>query len=184
MKSRKTIRLQGYDYAQDGWYFITICTFQFEEIFGEIDENSQFLPSKLGEIVKEKWLETSKIRPNVYLDTFQVMPNHFHAIVVIGGKNTLPNIEGFPNTNDTYSSFSSPKRTVGAIVRGFKGSVTKEYNKINDKSIATIWQSNYYERIIRNLNELNSIRNYIEKNPINWQKDKESFKKLLLKMNK
>ena len=185
IKSRKSIRLQGYDYAQNGWYFITICIKGFEELLGKISNDGVFIPNEIGKIVEVTWLLTPQIRPSVELDTYQIMPNHFHGIVVIGSKNSLPLIHGFPDTHNPPSKFQSPKRTIGAIVRGFKGASTKLIRKnlvgnFDDK----IWQRNYYERIIRDEAELNRIRTYIENNPKKWQEDKEFFKKLLDKMAK
>ncbi len=97
-KSRKSIRLQGFDYAQNGWYFITICIKGFEELLGEISNDGIFIPNEIGKIVEETWLLTSQIRPTVELDIYQIMPNHFHGIVVIGSKNSPPLIQGFPDT--------------------------------------------------------------------------------------
>ena len=33
---RRSIRLKGYDYTQPGAYFVTICAFHHDEIFGEV----------------------------------------------------------------------------------------------------------------------------------------------------
>jgi REP element-mobilizing transposase RayT len=184
-KSRKTIRLQGYDYAQNGWYFITICVREFEELLGEISDEGIFIPNEIGKIIEETWLSTPQIRPAVELDVYQVMPNHFHAIVVIGSKNSLPSIQGFPDTHNSPSKFRSPIRTIGAIVRGFKGVSTQLIRQNTTQNLdGKIWQRNYYERIIRDEAELNRIRAYIENNPKKWQEDKAFFKKLLEKMAK
>lgn len=181
-KNRKTIRLQGYDYAQDGWYFITLCIQNFEEILGEIAPNGEFIPNHLGEIVEKSWLETSKIRPNTNLDVYQVMPNHFHAIITIGNSENPPSVIGFPDTHHPLTPFKSPSRTLEAIIRGFKGQSTKRIKEYTKDTFDQIWQRNYYERIIRDANELEKIRNYILDNPKKWKDDKDFFKKLLKKM--
>lgn len=184
-KSRKSIRLQGFDYAQNGWYFITICIKGFEELLGKISNDGIFTPNEIGKIVEETWLLTPQIRPTVELDIYQIMPNHFHEIVVIGSKNSPPLIQRFPDTHNPPSKFQSPKNTIGAIVRGFKGASTKLIRQnITRNFEEKIWQRNYYERIIRDEAELNRIRNYIANNPKRWQEDKEFFKKLLEKMAK
>ncbi len=81
---RRSIRLKGYDYTQAGAYFVTICTVQREEIFGEV-VNGEMRLNPLGEIVREEWLKTAEIRSNVELheDEFVIMPNHVHGIVWI-----------------------------------------------------------------------------------------------------
>ncbi|MCC7095355.1 MAG: hypothetical protein IT277_14310, partial [Ignavibacteriaceae bacterium] len=71
-------------------------------------------------------------------------------------------------TNDT---FISPSHTLGAIVRGFKSSVTKKIRELSGNSELRIWQRNYYEHIIRNDNDLHRIRTYIQNNPLKWELD-------------
>ena len=183
-KNRKTIRLQGYDYSQDGWYFVTFCVKDFEERLGIISDEGIFIPNDLGIISEKEWNETPNIRPNVILDAFQIMPNHFHAIIVIGSNEKLPNIKRFPDTHNPVAEFKSPVRTIGAIIRGFKGASTKKIRLITNNSEDKVWQHNYYERIIRDENELNRIRKYIDDNPQKWHDDKEHFKKLLERMKK
>ncbi|KAA3615662.1 MAG: hypothetical protein D8M58_15820 [Calditrichaeota bacterium] len=79
---RKSYRLMDYDYSKPGLYFITICTYKKEHIFGEI-ENSKMIINKYGEIVIDEWIRTPEIRQNIKLDEFGVMPNHIHGIIQI-----------------------------------------------------------------------------------------------------
>jgi len=79
---RGSIRLKEYDYSQPGGYFVTLCTHRRECILGDIvDGNIQL--NQFGEIVKEEWLRTGQIRPEITMDEFQVMPNHIHGIIMI-----------------------------------------------------------------------------------------------------
>ena len=182
--NRRSIRLRGYDYSKDGWYFITVCVHEFKEVFGEIKDEI-FHANEWGNIVEITLKETSKIRENdTCIEVFQIMPNHIHFIIVIGSKENLPNIIGFPDTDSALMEFSSPSKTVGAIVRGIKGRVTSQIQQKEEITDLKLWQRNYYERIIRDKNELHRIRNYIKQNPAKWQKDKAFFKKLLARMIK
>ena len=81
---RRSIPLRDYDYTQDGVYFITICTYNRESLFGEIVADEMVL-NEYGEIVVEEWKKTEVIRAEIALEVFVVMPNHFHAIGVIDG---------------------------------------------------------------------------------------------------
>ena len=75
-------RLAGWDYSADGYYSITICAKNRENIFGEI-RNGKMQLNEIGKIMEEEWQQTEKIRRNVKLDAFVVMPNHLHGILVI-----------------------------------------------------------------------------------------------------
>ena len=112
---RRSIRLKGYDYAQKGMYFITLCVQERECIFGTIFENRMFL-NEIGQIVANEWVNTMNIRDNVIIHNFIVMPNHIHGIVEITY-----------NKNDEclIGEFVSPTKSIGAIVRGFKITTTK-----------------------------------------------------------
>jgi REP element-mobilizing transposase RayT len=199
---RRSIRLPNYDYSQSGAYFITICTHQREWLFGEI-LNKKMLLNEFGNIARNKWLETPKIRPNLELGEFIIMPNHIHGIIWIkdelskgvsdgegevdrkgvwDGKGVSQYAPTIPTTAPgskgtefraptSTSSFRSPSKTIGAIIRGYKSSVTKQINIIRKLPGFAVWQRNYYEHIIRNEEDLHNITQYIKNNPKNWEKD-------------
>ncbi|RME36986.1 MAG: transposase, partial [Thermoflexia bacterium] len=77
---RRSIRLRGYDYTQPGAYFVTICAYDREPLFGEVVDGEMRV-NKWGEIVREEWFRTTQLRPYVVLydDEFVVMPNHIHG---------------------------------------------------------------------------------------------------------
>src|SRR5664280_688840 len=81
----ESTRYRGYDYSSPGKYFITICTKNKIRYFGKID-NQKMILSELGNYLQNEWLKTPDIRPdmNITLDEFVVMPDHFHAIIIIG----------------------------------------------------------------------------------------------------
>lgn len=77
---RRSIRLREYDYSQEGGYYITICAFNKQCMFGEIMDGKMIL-NDVGNIVKDEWLKTPIIRPAIELGEFVVMPNHLHGII-------------------------------------------------------------------------------------------------------
>lgn len=81
---RRSIRLKGYDYSQNGLYFITICTHNRHHLFGTIT-NDQMALNPIGKIAHDEWLKTESMRPNIRLHEFIVMPNHIHGIIEIIG---------------------------------------------------------------------------------------------------
>lgn len=178
---RRSIRLKGYDYAQAGLYFITICCQDRICRFGRV-ENGKMILNEYGIIARDEWLKTPEIRQNIALGAYVIMPNHIHGIIHLSGRGELhsPNMTNTPNTSESHSpemhrgEFNSPLRspsqTVGAIVRGYKSSVTKQLGTLGFTE--KLWQRNYYEHIIRNEQSYQTISDYIINNPVKWQDDK------------
>ena len=182
---RRSIRLKGYDYSQAGLYFITICCQDRVCRLGKI-ENGVMICNELGEIAYREWMKTAELRPQIELDAFMVMPNHIHGILKINEMNmdTLhsPNNMGDNmgdntgecnspnNTGECNSPLRSPSNTIGAIIRGYKSSVTKQFGLMGFDE--KLWQRNYYEHIIRDEQSYQIISEYIINNPKKWADDK------------
>ena len=170
---RKELRLRGYDYAQAGGYYVTLVTQGRARLFGEM-EGGEMRLNPFGEIVKEEWLRSAEIRDEISLDAFVVMPNHIHGIIFIHGivgatgRSPLPQ-----NETSRYAHGPAPK-SIGALVAGFKSSVTKRINILRNAPGVPIWQRNYYEHIIRNEEDYERIFNYIATNPSKWAEDEEN----------
>ena len=91
---RRSIRLKGYDYSQEGLYFVTICVQNRDCIFGNVVDGKMML-NNAGQIAHNEWLKTAELRKNVQLHNFVVMPNHFHTIfeITVGAYCIRPDIE-------------------------------------------------------------------------------------------
>ncbi len=76
---RRSIRIPGYNYASEGWYFVTICVQDKRCLFGKIRDNKMIL-NNIGLIVEMEWKRTAQLSQNIILDTYIVMPNHIHGI--------------------------------------------------------------------------------------------------------
>jgi REP element-mobilizing transposase RayT len=83
---RRSIRLQGYDYSSPGAYYVTLCSFGKQCIFGRVVDD-QMQENECGKIVRQQWFESAQIRQELKLDAFTVMPNHLHGILWIVGPN-------------------------------------------------------------------------------------------------
>jgi len=178
----QSTRLKHWDYGWDAAYFVTICTKNREHYFGEIVDG-EMKKNEIGMIVETEWLKTFDMRPDMNLKSgeFVVMPNHFHAIIIIGQNqyNTqrcrdamhCVSTTGTTGTTGTKpkNQFGSQSKNLASIIRGFKIGVTKNARKIQPNFI---WQSRFYDHIIRNEESFNKIAEYIIKNPLNWDKDK------------
>lgn len=180
---RRSIRLNGYDYAQNGNYFLTLCTRNRECLFGDVRDGKMYL-SNYGGLVNECWQEIPVHFPQIVLHEYVIMPNHVHGIIEINnpqstGANTSmctdivtigANVVDDVGANN-YSPLRTPQsrpcgtsRTVGSVVRGFKIGVTKQMG-------FSPWQRNYYEHIIRNDESYQNIVRYMAQNPLKWKED-------------
>jgi putative transposase len=160
---RRSIRLKGYDYTLSGAYFITLVTWQREELFGNI-VNAEMCLSEYGKIALEEWLKTAEIRLNICInrDEFVVMPNHIHGIIWIKAKEVKKACE----------QFGKPVQgSIPTIIRAYKSAVTYRANALRDSRGNPIWQRNYYEHIIRDEPDFYRIWNYIDHNPQRWKED-------------
>ncbi len=165
--SRKTIRLKEWDYSTSGAYFVTICAYKKECIFED---------TVLVSIIKEQWQRLPNKFSCIELDEFVMMPNHIHCILWIN------NVGATLAVAQDKRAGASPAPTLGNIVGAFKSIVSNEYLKwIKQNSLerpGVLWQRNYYEHIIRNEEELNRIRHYIQENPLKWDDDPENPKNI------
>jgi putative transposase len=174
---RQSIRLKNYDYRSAGVYFVTLCTFQKQHLFGEIADGKMIL-NELGSIVHFEWKWTEIIRPMMDMDVYVVMPNHLQGIVVFGEDSNAPK----PISNDVHADVGAhscaplhrPKRSLGSFISQFKATTTKRINNVCDTSGTPVWQPNYYEPIVRSEKDCNRIREYIQYNPQNWKTDEEN----------
>jgi len=164
---RRSVRLPGYDYAQAGAYFVTLCAHLHECLFGAVVDE-QVLLTEFGQVVVEEWHRTAELRPYVRLDSYVVMPNHFHGVIWI-----VHDRGGTMHRAPTEECFGKPVAgSLSTIVRAFKAAATKRINRMRDTPGARVWQRNYYEHVIRTERVLNAIRQYITDNPARWTLDR------------
>ncbi len=177
--NRKSIRLKTYDYTKEGLYFITISTKDKLCLFGHILEGKMIL-NKIGAKVVEEIINTEKIRKNIKMHEFIVMPNHIHFIMEIKWASHLlrctkenHDCRDF-SLNHPIDKIKLKRDSVGAIVGQLKSVVTKWVR--NNTDIYNVWQRNYYENIIRDKKVYEKVSNYIKYNPLKWNEDKYFIK--------
>lgn len=200
---RRSIRLKGYDYAEPGAYFVTICVQDRVCLFGEVVDGETCL-NDAGRMVQAVWNELPVFYAGVDVDEFVVMPNHVHGIVELvgydpdaghiapgGGGRGRP--RGAAPTGESGSSSPSvgagpcacPGTTTHTVlslpdvVHRFKTLTTKRYaDGVRQAGWppfnGRLWQRNYYEHVVRNDASLERLRNYIFANPSQWPFDQEN----------
>ncbi len=167
----KSARLQYYDYGQNGAYFVTICTKNRKMFYGKII-NKQVKLSNLGKVATKYWSEIPSHFPFVSLGEYVIMPNHIHGIIFINKSDDIvetQNLASLRKRQNSENIFGPQSKNLASVIRGYKTAVTKYARK--HTKITDVWQSRFYDHIIRNEKELLQISKYIKGNPINWGKD-------------
>ena len=154
---RCSIRLNNYDYSQNGLYFITICVHNRECLLGNI-EQAKLKVNNCGEIVKNTWFDLTNHNDNIYQHAFIVMPNHIHGIIELNS-----------DSKKNQNNFSKP---LSEIVRQLKTFSAKRINQLRKTTGMPVWQRSYYEHIIRSEKSYNQISEYIIHNQATWNDDK------------
>ena len=138
--------------------------------------------SDTGTIAAVSWEGLSSRFPTVSLDSFVVMPNHIHGIIIVGAQFIAPNSDSVnslrPHLYRATKSVSAQEGamnrapTLGEIIRTYKAASTRMIRQTANLEFA--WQRNYYEHVVRNEESLYRIRQYILENPARWAMDWEN----------
>jgi hypothetical protein len=142
-KRGRKLRLTGFDYSEGGAYFVTICSHRGRLFFGRIC-NKIVILSQVGGIVNFEWLRTEQIREEIHLDEYVVMPNLIHGIVI--SERIVLDKEmsgGYPvgaTSRSPLRSSGPVPESLGAMVAGFKTSVTVKVRKQLGVKNPQVWQ--------------------------------------------
>ena len=149
LPKRKHPRLKDYDYSQNGCYFVTICVKKRENLPSQIDKiKNEVVLNDMGVQIEKFILKIASVYEGIFVDNYVIMPDHIHLLLRIEGKK---------------DKLVQPK--LQTIIRSFKTMVTKEIGE-------SIWQTSYYDHIVRNEQDYMNVWNYIETNPCRWLKNK------------
>jgi REP element-mobilizing transposase RayT len=175
MRERKRNRLKDHNYSQEGYYFVTICTKDREEWFGNVDGDEMRL-NKFGEIARNFWAEITGHFKFVGIDEFSVMPNHAHGILIIEG-DMVGNayMRSHQRNAFMHSLQDRTKMLLSKIIQQYKASVTRKINS-SENVFDFRWQKSFYDHVIRNDKSLDNLRRYIINNPLKWELDIENRK--------
>lgn len=186
-RGRRSIRLPGYDYTAASAYFVTIVTQDRACILSDVRDGIVHL-SAAGRIAASAWRALANHVPGLVLDRWVVMPNHVHGIVVLSDRRDPPlrvALAAWRSTHpisprkprSTAAPVGPAPRSLGAIIGAFKSGTTRRINRLRGTPGATVWQRDYYERIIDDEAMLARIRQYIAANPRHWAADASAREK-------
>ena len=156
---RKSIRLKGYDYSMSGCYFVTIVTKNRYDLFGCVVDGQMKL-NDAGLMVHKVFDNMFSVCQSAELINMVVMPNHLHCLISI---------------------MSDDSMGLSQMMRYLKSRTTVEYihgvwEKGWPRFDGHLWQSRYYDHIVRNQHSYDKINEYIYLNPKRWNKDKLNLK--------
>ena len=164
LPQRKHPRLDTFDYSASGSYFVTICTYQRQCVLSRIGDliegtadaeaHCDIEYTECGKIAEEQLLLLEKRYPFLTVDKYVIMPNHIHAILILQGDS---------------AAGASPRPTVMDIICTYKSLVTR----LSKRFLTTekLFQTSFYEHIVRSYDDYKEIAKYIYKNPVNWSID-------------
>ena len=160
MQSRKPNRLKGYDYSQNGIYFLTLCTKNKECVFGNVVGDGvldvpQMHLSEYGKIVKKCIDEMAETYEHITVDNYVIMPNHIHLLIMIYSESNVLN-----------------KNVIGSLQNAEIPKLVSTLKRFVNRSIGTnVWQRSYHDHIVRNEESYHTIWEYIEYNASKWKDD-------------
>ncbi len=162
LHNRKRLRLLGFNYSSQRYYFFTIVVKNHYPSFGIIKDKCVH-PSANGIIAKEQWYWLGSRYPYIELTSFVIMPDHVHGIIYINN--------GYYKNSDVNCrdhSFQNIQKIkpLPELIGAFKTTVSKRIHMAGDLTFS--WQNSYHEHIIRNMIELDRIKKYIDSNPERW----------------
>jgi len=109
--------------------------------------------SEYGAIVDKHIDIINSLKKDLRIDKYVIMPNHLHMIVVVD----------YPR-DGTMKTSCPTNAAIPSVIRSFKSLVTKEIG-------FSLWQTSYYDHIIRSKADYRRIWKYIDENPATWAQD-------------
>ena len=158
MQSRKQLRLEQYDYSENGCYFITVCTKDKQPILWTVGAGfPRPRLSESGKIVKQ-WIQViSQKYPSVFVDKFVIMPNHIHLLISFD------------------KGRGNPAPTISNVIGWLKYQITADINRLSHTTGQPVFQRSFYDHIIRSEQDYRTKWNYIDTNPYRWSDDEYYF---------
>ena len=154
--SRKPTRLKDYDYSNSGCYFVTICTYKREFLFSDI-VGQGLAPAlcrmtPLGTAARQELSDLKNRFENVSVHKYVIMPNHIHMIIEL-----------------SETAGASPRPTLSDVICAYKSLTVRSCRQIGFNG--KIWQSSFYDHIIRGQADYDKICEYMENDPLKWEED-------------
>ncbi len=172
LPKRKHPRLDEYDYSAAGLYFITICTQDRQRLLSHIAVGRGLAPAErvdvqytlFGAIAEQQLLLLEDRYCHLAIDRYVIMPDHIHVIMILHDdeaeymtdvNNTAQCRAGACSRRDDEGVNDAAQCRAGACSR-------------RDDFAGKLFQTSFYEHIIRRQEDYDEIAQYISENPIRW----------------
>ena len=162
LPQRKQIRLENFDYNQNGAYFITICVKDRKRLLSKINVGTGVLDCPKirllnhGKIADKYINQLNDFYNNISVDKYAIMPDHIHLLISVQNGQS-----GTPVPTNANSKIDNKNSVVAKFVSTLKRFCNKECGE-------NIWQPRYYDHVIRNQEDYNEAWEYIDNNPQKW----------------
>ena len=154
---RKHPRLKEYDYSQSGYYYVTIQTEKGQPALSTVGRGlapagAEVTLTTVGEIARERLLLMEKRYPYIRIIKHVLMPTHIHAIIQL----------------QSETAGASPRPTLMDVVCAYKSLTTRACNHRFNTPGRKLFQTSFYETVLRNEQAFRECWQYIENNPLRW----------------
>lgn len=162
--SKKKIRKEFWDYGLKGIYFVTMRVQGENPVFGTI-KNGRMVLTELGKIVERCWLEGPEHFPDLKLDEFAILPNHFHAVLFITRHHAHPLVDLSHPIREVRQG-NIGKHSLSAIIGSFKSAVSRRGRLVEPDFR---WRSRFFDHVAKDWEMLDVIRRYIRSSVVRWE---------------
>ncbi len=176
--NRQSMRWHGFDYTSAGTYFVTICIQGRHPLLGAF-QNQHLKLSPAGLMVARGWEALPQRFDYLSVRSYVVMPNHVHGLLVLARDAATLEPTDWVFAAPINTSYGRPLATgtapgsLGRIIQAFKSLTTHAYMQgVRSSSwppfAERLWQRGYHDRVVRDMEELAAIDEYIRLNPVQW----------------
>ena len=153
---RKHPRLKQYDYSLPGYYYVTIHMEPNTPALSSVGRGlapagPEVTLTDLGEIAVQQLHALEQRYCCVKVDKFVIMPNHIHMILQL-----------------TEAAGASLRPTLMDVIGAYKSLTTRECNRICQMPGRKLFQTSFYETVLRNEKAYQECWRYIDGNPGKW----------------
>lgn len=159
LPQRKHHKMKNYDYSLPGYYYVTICVNDSGTVLSQVGQGlapaeTTVKLTDIGKIAEEQLVGLNSRFSHVRIDRYIIMPNHIHLIIELIG--------------DPIKCMEITRPDLYEIIGTYKSITTRVCNKVFNTPGRKLFQTSFYESVIRSEQGYYEAYQYIEGNPARW----------------